>query len=315
MSRARLILSLLALPLVACSDDEGTVIPEGPHHGYVVSEATVPTNNNQAREFGLDLNGDKSPDNQLGMVLGTLSSQGFDVQGAIKGAVDQGDIILLLDLQTKDYSSTGNAGLAIKLGDKATAMPAPCTGTADTVCRHHLDGTGKFTFASGSPNDVAVSGKIVGGTFNGGPGNFSLQIALGGTQAIQLDLIGARAKASGMTDNGIESVVLAGALSQDDLNTKVIPAIHAQLGPLVTRDCPGTTPPDCGCMGTSSTGRTLLNLFDTMPKNCVVTVDEIKNNSLIQSLLAPDVEINGTQALSLGIKVKATKADFPGLGM
>src|SRR5262249_39708956 len=155
----------------------------------------------------LDLNGDKSPDNQLGMVLGTLAGQGFDVQGAIKGAVDQGDIILLLDLQTKSYSSTGAAGLAIKLGDKATAMPAPCTGATDTTCRHRLDGTGKFTFASGSPDDVAVAGKVVGGTFNGGPGNFSLQIALGGTQAIQLDLIGARAKASGMSDNGIESVV------------------------------------------------------------------------------------------------------------
>jgi len=60
----------------------------------------------------------------------------------------------------------------------------------------------------------------------------------------------------------------------------------------------------------SSTGATVLNLFDT-DKNCAVSVDEIKNNNLIQSLLAPDVTIDGTSALSLGIKVVAKKATFP----
>ena len=305
-----LLLSLLALPLFACADDGGQPVPEGPHHTYVVSEANVPVNNNQAREFGLDLNGDKAPDNQLGMVLGTLSNQGFDVQSAITQAISQGDIILLLDLQTSSYSSTSGAGLAVKLGDKATAMPTPCVDANDMTCRRHLGGTGRFTIGTGSPENAAVSGKIIGGTFNGGPGKISLKIALGGPEGVQLDLIGARAKATGMTDGGIDTVILAGALPQDDLNTKVIPAIHSQLGPLVTRDCPGTTPPDCGCPAGSSTGRTILTLFDTTPKNCIVTVDEIKNNTLIQSLLAPDVEIEGTQALSLGIKVKATVGTF-----
>jgi hypothetical protein len=305
-----LLLSLLTLPLFACTDD-GQQPPEGPHHTYVVSEANVPVNNNQAREFGLDLNGDKAPDNQLGMVLGTLSNQGFDVQGAIAKAVSEGDIILLLDLQTSSYASTSGAGLSVKLGDKTTAMPAPCADALDMTCRRHLGGTGMFAIGSGSPENAAVSGKIIGGTFNGGPGRISLKIALGGPEGIQLDLIGARAKATGMTDTGIDSVILAGALPVADLETKVIPAIHAQLGPLVADDCPGTTPPDCGCPAGSSTGRTILNLFDTTPKNCVVTVDEIKNNTLIQSLLAPDVEIDGIQALSLGIKVKATVGVFP----
>ena len=66
----------------------------------------------------------------------------------------------------------------------------------------------------------------------------------------------------------------------------------------------------CGCMS-GSTGKTILNLFDTMPKNCAVTVEEIKNNSLIQSLLAPDVTIDGKTALSLGIKATTVKGTFP----
>ena len=198
----------------------------------------------------------------------------------------------------------------MKLGDTATVMPPACTDANDTVCRHHLDGRGTFTIAAGSPDNAAVTGKIVGGTFNGGPGNIALKIAIGGPQGVQLDLIGARAKATGMSDTGIDSVTVAGALSQEALNTQVLPAIHMQLGPLITKDCPTTTG-DCGCPAGNSTGKTILGLFDNNPKNCVVTLDEIKGNSLLQSLLAPDVTIDGTMALSLGLKVKATAATFP----
>jgi hypothetical protein len=301
MSRLHLLLLCSALPLVACGDDGG---PSGPIRSYVVSEASVPTSSMQATEFGLDLNGDKVVDNQLGAVLAALSSQGFNVQGAVTKAIKEGSIILLVDFQAKDIAS-GSAGLSVKLGDMP--MPAACSGTTDTVCGHHLDGTGSFAVAANSPQNAAVEGKIVGGTFNGGPGDIALEIALGGTQPIQLDLIGARAKASGLSETGIDSLTVGGALTIDDLNTKVIPAIYAQISPLVTADCPGTTPPGCGCTA-GSTGATILNLFDTAPKDCKITVDEIANNTLIKSLLAPDVTIEGKMALSLGLKAKAVKA-------
>jgi hypothetical protein len=267
----------------------------------------VPTSNPEATEFGLDLNGDRVNDNQLGAVLAALKSQGFDVQSAITGAVDQGDIILLMDVQTPSFSSSGGTGLQVKLGTKAGAMPAPCTDAADMVCRKHLDGTGSFAVdTANTPEGAVVAGKIVGGTFTGGPGNISIKIALGSAEGVQLDLIGARAKASGMSETGIESVILAGALTEGDLNTMVIPAIHAQLLPLVAEDCLNTTPPGCGCVD-GSTGKTVMNLFDTMPKDCVLRVEEIANNTLIKSLLAPDVTIDGQPALSLGIKVQAVK--------
>lgn len=309
MSRLPLLMICSALPLVACGGDDNT--PTGPHHQYVVSEANVPTSNPQATEFGLDLNGDKVVDNQLGAVLAALSTQGFKVQDAITLALSTGDIILLIDVQAKNLSSGGGVGLEVKLGDKATAMPAPCSGTSDTVCRHHLDGTGNFTIAAGSPDNAAVAGKISGGTFNGGPGDISLKIALGSPTGIQLDLIGARAKASGISETGIDSVVLAGALTTDDLNAKVIPAIHDQIVPIITAQCTmPNMPPGCGCAA-NSTGATLINLFDNNPKDCSVSVAEIMGNTLLKSLLAPDVTIEGKPALSLGIKVKAVKGAFP----
>ena len=320
------LLALAALPMTfaACGgDDGGTVIPEGTHYQYVSKTVQVPTNNNQAREFGLDLNGDKTVDNQLGMVLGTLATMGFDIQGTIDKAVATGSIILLVDFQTKDFTNTTAAGLKILLG--STPTPAACnageefcnTATPPVCmgCGHHLGGTGSFTISASSPDNAAVGGKIVNGTFTGGPGNISLQIALGGTDAIQLDLIGARAKASGISDTKADTVILGGALTQDDLNTKVIPAIANQIAPIITRDCTmPTMPPGCGC-ASGSTGKTVLDLFDGdiagSSKDCKVSVDEIKGNSLIQSLLAPDVTIDGKMALSLGIKATTVHATFP----
>jgi hypothetical protein len=304
------LLPLATLPLIACGGGgSSTVVPEGMHYHYVVDKALIPTNNNQARQYGLDLNGDGVVDNQLGMVLSTLGTMGFDIQTPVTTAVANGSIILLADVQTKDFASASAAGLSVYLGDKATAMPAPCANAQDVTCGLHLKGTGTFTLAASSPTNALVSGPIVGGTFTGGPGNITLQIALTGGAPIQLALIGARAKMTGISATGIVSGTIGGALSQDDLNTKVIPAIQVQLADVITRDCTTTIAPDCGCKA-SSTGKTLIGLFDTTPKDCKVTVEEIQNNNLIKSLLAPDVTIDGVMALSLGISVTAVKGEF-----
>lgn len=329
MASIRLLSGLLALPLIACGgggEDQPT--PEGPHYAMVANKLLVPTNNNQAREYGLDLNKDKTVDNQLGMVLGTLAGQGFDVQGTIDEAIAEGSIILLIDFQTTDFTSAGGAGLQVKLGDMET--PAACNAGEEYLCKlgngteckagdagctcsgcgRHLSGAGMFTIDANSPQDIGVAGKIASGTFTGGPGDITLKIALGSAEGIELALIGARAKASGISDAGMQSLILAGALTKTDLDTKVIPAIHQQIAPIITRDCPMPMAADCGC-ASGSTGKTILNLFDTTPKNCTVTVEEISGNTLIQSLLAPDVKIDGKDALSLGIKATTVKGTFP----
>jgi len=339
---------VLSLALVTCGGSS-TIVPEGTHYHYVANTVLVPTNNTQAREYGLDLNNDGTVDNQLGMVLGTLAGMGFDIQGTIDKAVAEGDVILLVDFQTKDatFMSAAAAGLGVLLG--TNPMPAACNGSADVYqcvtgsgsactsgsagctcsgCGHHLDGTAQFTLADGQ-TPMELAGPIIGGTFKGGPGEITLQIALASSNPITLNLIGARSQASGITATTIGTAttggaILAGALTQDDLNNKVIPAIQQQLVPIIQRDCCGAatspggvtcnpastgTNPNCGCID-GSTGKTILGLFDTNPKDCTVSVMEISTNSLIESLLAPDVTINGTPALSLGIKVTTVGATF-----
>ncbi|MEJ7596406.1 MAG: hypothetical protein WKG01_00735 [Kofleriaceae bacterium] len=308
-----LFLVCLAIPatLVACGggDDDNQEPPAGPHYTYVVNKAFVPTTNNQAREFGLDLNDDTVIDNQLGMVLGVLAGRGFTVQATIDEAVAKGSIILLADMQTESFSASNAVGLSVRLG--ANPTPPACADTNDMVCGKHLTGTGMFQISPSSPSDATLEGKIKSGVFQGGPGTIKLQIALGGTMPITLELIGARAKASTITDTTVGEIIVGGAVTKSALDNDVIPAIHGQLGPLIARDCKMlTAPPGCGC-GDGTTGKTVLGLFDTAePKDCAVTVEEIKTNSLIVSLLAPDVTIDGTPALSIGLKATAVKATF-----
>ncbi|MFT3692632.1 MAG: hypothetical protein QM831_05795 [Kofleriaceae bacterium] len=286
-----------------------------------MNKVDVPTNNQQSTEYGLDLDGKAPVDNQLGMVLSQLASPslgGFDIQGTINKAVLDGSIILLADVQTSDatFASDSATGLSVYLGQNPmpaacnTGEMADCTGDTCTGCGHQLSPSGGSFDVMAGNSDLALAGKIVGGTFNGGPGNLTIQIALSGAP-IELDLIGARVKASQMSAATIGSMILGGALSQDDINNKVIPAVVTQLQPTIARDCTMlNNPPDCGCAA-SSTGKTILGIFDKNPVDCMITQDEVVNNAVVSSLLAPDVTINGVKALSLGIKVTAEMATFP----
>lgn len=309
LAACRGVLGIEDLALVdAPTIDASPFSPSGPHYHYVVSEMLVPTNNTQSRDFGLDLSGDGTVDNQLGLVVGTLAGQGFDIQGSVTVATLQGDTILLVDLQTPSFTTTTGAGLAVKFGT-APNPPACMDPNNVATCGQHLRGNGTFAIAANSPTYPALVGPVASGVFSSGPGNLGLQLALF-AGPLTLDLIGARAKASGMTEQGMETLILAGAVTKTQFDTKVVPAIQAQFGPLIARDCPDPTqPPNCGCAA-GSTGKTLLSLFDLQPPDCSVSVAEILNNSLIMALLAPDVTIDGKPALSLGVKAKLVRGEL-----
>jgi hypothetical protein len=270
----------------------------------VIDRQRVPTNNMEARDFGLDLNGDISVDNQLGMVLGTLSSQGFDVQGATDAAVSMGQILLLAEANVGTPTAA-----TFTLYTGANPVPAPCNGATDTVCRRHLAGTGSFDLAAASAHDTPLTGTLMNGTLTAGPGSLHVPLVIFGSAPVTVELIGARVKIEMVAGTGFAQSVIAGAVTQAELDAKVYPGIHQGATAAVAADCTTTTPPDCGC-AVGSTGRTFIQLFDTNPKNCVISIDEIKNNTLIQSLFAPDVTIGGQQALSLGFAATAVKATF-----
>ncbi len=320
-----LLATATALSVGACGgsssgDDVMTVNPLGTPHTYVVNSVILPTKAGEGAKYGLDLDGDGNVDNALGSILSALtaaaSSGSLNLQGSIDDTVNQGKIILLANLKATALDMATGVALQVYVG--ANPSTQPCTDPANpttATCGKHLDGATTFGIDPTSPMDAQIVGKIIGGQFTGGPGTVTLEITLSATVGapIQLNLIGARAKLPGITDGMIGSDnspgIIAGAITQNDLDMKVLPAVHDTVAGQIARDCTMLThPPDCGC---TSTGATVISLFDKPPtQDCMVTLDEIKNSDLIKTLLAPDVMISGTPALSVGVGVTTVKGIF-----
>jgi len=301
----------------ACVDDTGT------DYKYVADSLTMPTSATQAQQLGLDLDGDPQgrPDNALGQILSTLASQGdVDLQTSVDEQVLDGGLILLMNLRTTGFSTAPDAGAWILLGDNPS--PEPCTDPLDILtCGKHLDGNGSFDVAADSPRDAVLNGDIVAGTLKGGPGKVTLELSLGDVAGITVNLIGARVEV-GVSETGLTSGKIGGAVTEEELNNSVLPAIVDVMAESIGDDCMGT-PPNCCTEG--STGETLVDLFDNCDADstscdCAVDLNELKTNDLISSLLAPDVDLldeNGNfnprkdevkDALSLGIGFTAVGA-------
>jgi hypothetical protein len=281
-------------------------LPDTPpgHFFYVVDHEDVPTNNTQARAYGLDLNNDGTVDNQFGMVLATLSGMGFDPQTSVTNSITSGKTILLADLYALDFANTTGATFTTYDGDSVSVTPPT------------------YKVASTSPHDTPLAGTAAGGTFNLGPGQLELQGAyFVPDQVVKLHLIGARTKLTAASANGLGPSILAGAIPMSEITGTLEPGWQASAMEAVLRDCCGaaTSPggatcnpngtPACGCTD-GSEGKTMLGLFDNSPKDCTISLTEIQNNSLIMSLLAPDVTIDGQMALSFGVQVTAKRADL-----
>jgi hypothetical protein len=310
----------LPLSIVACggSDAPGTIAPEGTHYGYVVSKTTaVPAVGHLPSELGLDLGSttsatpDGKVDNQLGQALVSLSAFMLDVQGALDTAVNNGTISLLIDFQTKDFVSTGNAGVQIKFG--MNPVPAACN--PDKTCGHQFNGDAMFQIAANSPNDAQLGGKIVNGTFDSQAGDLALQIALGANPSpIELPLHHGRVKATMITDTRM-SATIGGVLTVEDLSAQIGPVIKAQVDALLAANCtPASPPPGCGC--TSTTAMTLLQadgVTGTAP-DCAITVEELLSHPVVKTFLKADScsmdSCAKADSLSVGIKVEAVKATF-----
>jgi len=280
-------------------------VAAGNHTHYVIDRIIWPTNSTEARADALDLNNDGTVDNQLGMTFASFSSQGFDIQTPTDTSLARGGSITLADLQATSLTAATDAGFTLYAGTNPN--PMPCTGSNDTVCGHHLAGTGSFDVAA-MPRDTPIIGAITSGQYVGGPGHLSIPLyALTATPSI-VTLIGARAKLS-PSANGIMQGVIGGAITSNDLDMKVYPAMQQGMTAIVARDCTNLqNPPNCGCAQNSS-GASVIGLFDAN-HDCSITVTEIKNNQLIMALFAPDVTVEGQHALSIGFAFTAVDATF-----
>ena len=284
--------------LMACGGDDGgggnapeaeELDESGTHNTYVLDSLTLPTNPTEANELGLNIDFDDNdiPDNQLGKILATLASAAggdFDLQTSMAESLNAGEMILLASMQATSLTTATGAGMWVYLGDMPST--APCSTPDDTVCGKHFDGQTSFSIAADSPDDALITGSIAAGKFSGGPGSMRLDLPLVGSTPLVLNLLGAQAKVNVSAD-GLMSGRLGGAVTEEDLQEDVLPALHSILVEVAAEDCTGTAP---NCCVVDSTGELLYDLFDE-DSSCDISLMELSNNSLISTLLAPDLDL------------------------
>jgi hypothetical protein len=302
---------------------DGRPLPDAPqtmgtHYHYVVDRLLLPTSAAQALEYGLDLDGDGVVNNQFGAGAAALASAGFDVQGVMDREIADGSIILLLDLQTDDLTSSHVlSGLRIFVGSQP--MPSPCSGPADAICGHHLDGAGRFAIPPSpfppAPYDV-LEGSVIDSVFTGAADEEAppFEIALIGNLPLGVPVDHMRVVASGITPATIDSVVIGGAFRitdwDDGFGAGLVGAFASELESLVAFDCTTlTSPPGCGCTN-GSLGQHILAYFEPNPTHCNVTHGDVARSAFGQ--LTPDVQLasgNGI-GISIGVKLTAVAASF-----
>lgn len=263
---------------------------------FVSNAITLPAH---ASDFAIDLDGNGSVDNQLGAVFAALASQGLDLQGEQTAVIASGKGLELFRLQASDPT----------LGDDPTSI-VTLYRAVDTASPD-FSGSGSFV-VDGNQGTLDLAGVLSNGTFTSNPPPTgvppgALPIHLAFLQDVKL--IDAHVKFSA-SPTGLVQGQIDGAVTGNDINNVVIPNLAQYLDAIAKQN-------PCSSQCTS-----VKQMFDANNDGSI-TAQEVQSNSLLQALLAPDVDLldasgnldpNPNQAspdsVSVGIGFTAVKASF-----
>jgi hypothetical protein len=296
----------LALGIGACGGtDDPPATPDagmatGTFTHFASDDILVPTSPAEANSYAFNLDGDPQnrPDNALGGLLATLADpeNGADIQTPLTTSIEEGTLVVLHSMQSDTLTTDTNVGWQVFLGDAIVADAADCTVPADcgtgftcgaaNTCTVDYS-TAAFTVSASSPTDAKMIGNLVGGQYSGGPATVRLQLTLvDGQPPLDVNLIGAHIQAD-VTATGCSNGKLGGAITKQDLDGEVLPALAAMMD--------GRLGDDVGCREDetqcSDASKTIIQLFDKSPKDGMITVEELRSNSFIATILTPDVDL------------------------
>jgi hypothetical protein len=267
----------------------------------VVNKITLP-DSTTATQIGWDYNNDGSKDNVLGSILGALSTMAGDmpIQESVDEGVFKGSTLLLFRLQASDFVNEAAAKAQAWVGEGQTCCTtiddvATCKTEAEQTC---FNGSHTFYPDPASPDDALFNGKITAGEMLFGPAKMRFVLPFSDID-LELDLKAVYITGTmGSDGKSITDGVLAGAISQEELDSKLLPSVATMLDDTLND-------PD----GNQSTKDTIKTLFDT-DDNGSISLEEVKGNSIISTFLAGDVDVDndGVMELSLGVGFDAISA-------
>jgi len=276
-----------------------------PEHQFVMSWLKLPLSAAEANQYGFDLDGNGSIDNQLGIIFVALKDQMGETtpQSAVEDAMKQGKIIVLLDVYAQpDMQTAPAANLWELLGVPADPPIPDGPQPGDTF----------VVDAAGGPAAACLGGSIdVGrGTFGGDDGTFLVHLPLGKGGNVTLPLHAVRIEFTASADGlALEDGRLGGAVRKDDLDSTVVPDLADLLNQEMHAKCSPDGSGVCVCESGSG-GKSIQGMFDDNG-DCDISVAEVQENGLVKPFLEGDVTFaDGSPGLSLGVAFRAIDAHF-----
>ena len=298
MARRWARLALLAsLWVAACGDDDGgSTLPDAARPAdaappdaappdaalreglwYLMDAISVPESADDAIQVALDLDGDRQPDNALGGLLGALhNSADLPIAAVQMQAVESGHILQLVGIDAASLDDAASVPVLVSRGIDLDGDPADNFSGAEGFGLDPLDGA-----------DGQLTGVVAAGRLRAGPGTAPIQLAMFGVtpEVVALPGVGARIRVAAATSDGLAGGRSCGALTDEDVDSVLIPAMARAVDSIVQRDCDGAT------CAPGSQGEQLAAFFDDNSDG-MVPEEEFRANSLIESTVGnPDLDL------------------------
>lgn len=297
----------------------------GPTYKLVTNSLRLPKSAG-ILSYTYDFDGNGKPENQLRNLTQILALAGLDLQAGVDEAVAKGASLQLASVTTSDLSFSNCAGV--------TLMPAK-----PTLMLPKFDGSDILERAMtpaadliGKVNAGKLATKATKDLLPKEEARADLSLSLG-RMSLTLPLRGLHMEGT-LEKTGtllrIRDGALHGVVSAMDIDTKILPAVAAQLTLMINSD------------PMSPTTKTLINLFENManavtatkcmkasqcchlnPTTCFIMPEEVKQSAL-GAVLAPDIEVfdssgewkpvpdgRNRNGMSLGVGFSAITATFP----
>ncbi|MSP63634.1 MAG: hypothetical protein EXR72_25475 [Myxococcales bacterium] len=286
---------------------------------YVSDQVTVPI---KKTDFARDLNGDEKLDNKLGEIGQTLVALNVDLQAQEQAAIAKGDGLFLFSLSSLDPLLVDDDQPSLTVYS-AVKMDPPDFGPKGT-----------FTVDKSVPKAV-LKGPLTKGAYEStdprmltAPPTMTLNVVLAEGTSVKLPVVGARIGFT-PTVTRLKPGQLNGAIKKTDIDKLLVPAMAKMFNDTAHKMCGAM---DMSCMDNKAR---VLNYFDkgpacenpdktmSKPGDGNVGVCEVTQNVIVQSLLAPDVQLfdkagawkpspanSDPDSLSLGVAFTAVKSSF-----
>ena len=274
---------------------------------FVINALLLPTNQ---QKFASDINGDGRPDNVFGNLMSVLEAQGFALQKSIDAELQTPRPMVLLTLATEFATPASDQRASVTLFAGTPVKPADQVYTIDARVSPVIL-QGRITSGRFVSDDPRTGGALV---------QRSIPIPFGSGVLAELPIQGLQL-AFDVAANGttIPTGQITGSLKQESVQTVLLPTFAALMNNMLQKDPKSPIGKLFDTGGTMNPDGTMAQAGDGM-----IGVSELMTSPLLNSLLAPDVQIwdaagqnyapnplgGKTDSMSFGIGFAATAASY-----